>query len=129
MQLSAAGVAAAGLTYLVVPSAAAASSVGDFNPGGPIPGPTSGALPTAGNTSVQRESGGPANGDISVRWFPGDGTVYQYRWTVFRADGSRVATGLLNSSPSLTLATNFTGAGIVRFYYDNVIYDRPFSAT
>jgi hypothetical protein len=129
MQLSAAGVAAAGLSYLVLPSAAAASSVGDFNPGGEIPGPTTGAVPTADNTSINRESGGPANGNISVRWFTGDGNVYMYRWTVFRADGSRVATGVLNSSPDLTLVANFTGAGFVRFYYDTTIYDRPFSAT
>ncbi len=126
MQLSAAGAAAAGFAYLALPSAAAASSVGDFNPGGPIPEPTGGSTPSAGNTAFSRSG----NGNVGISWETGSGNAFEYRWTVFRTDGSRVATGIATSTDNTQFftAVNFTGSGIVRVYVGGTVVDFVFGA-
>jgi hypothetical protein len=130
MQLSAAGVAAAGLSYLVLPSAAAAQSGGGggggFEPGGSIPPEPDGSTPLSINTNVFRET----DGRMVVGWITGSGSAFSYRWSLFESDGTRVATGIATSGATLLsslLETGFTLPlnGVVRFYVGSTVVDRP----
>jgi hypothetical protein len=128
LQLSAVGAAAAGLTVLALPTAAAAASGGPtpepFSPGGTIPTLGSGVVP--GDTFV--EVGG-ATSPISLRWQEGTGGLFDYRWTLFLTDGTLVATGVLTSSATNTSTGEALAAGgILRFYVGDLVIDRTIEA-
>ena len=128
MQLSAAGVAAAGLTYLVLPGAAAAASAppdpGYDPPGPPIPPLPSGAIPGATSLDISDD----VNVNLEVRWRKATGSVeFDYVWAVYAA-GSRTAT----TSGTANTAAGFVDAGvgavtgqIVRFFVGSQVVDRP----
>jgi hypothetical protein len=123
MQLSAAGVAAAGLSYLVLPSAAAAQSGGGGggyeNPDITIPtAPAGSAL--SENTSVGTTGGG----QITVSWLQDGETSFNYVWAVYNPDGSIARQGA--GASGITYATgSFLPAGtIVRFFVTGLVVDR-----
>lgn len=102
MQLSAAGVAAAGLSYLVLPSAAAAASV---SPSTTAPATTTTTTapppPSTANASVSQDE----SGLLSVRWALGGSTAFNYDWlvqnstrTLTLASGTAAANGLVSTA-------------------------------
>ena len=106
MQLSAAGVAAAGLSYLVLPGAAAAASI---SPSTTAPATTTTTIapptPSAGLVSAASDSAG----NVSVRWALGASTPFNYSWVIRnQADTTDLAVSTVDVAANGFVATGYT---------------------